>query len=350
MQTGERVLPEVRDPDVYADAKHRIGMVPQLVRAVVPVAWLTELVMRYMEKPYSYASWDLLNQAILVATQENACRYCYGVQRALMRLYGHDDDEITRLAENRELGELSPARRQVLAFARQLARANPRPAAAELRKLLDAGFERRAVVEIAFYVSVACCNNRIGTFLAVPSDERLERLPDTLVGRVFRWTFRKRVRKRPLEPVPAPEVNGPFASIVGALGDSPTATVLANAMGGAMESTVLPLRAKALMFAVIAHGLGCDHCEARSREQLDACGLDSPDVDEILANLGSRRLDDVERRLVRYARESIRYAPLAIQRSTRALAHDLGAERTIEAVGVAALANAVVRMGMLVSW
>lgn len=341
---------EVRKPEVYADSKRRLGMVPGLVRAVARVPWLAELVIRIVEKPHSYASQDVLDQTILVATQENACRYCYGAQRAVMRLYGYADTEITQLAERRELGELSPARRQLLGFARQLARANPRPAEAELSKLIDAGVDPHAVAEVVFYVAFACCNNRIGTFLAPPNDDKLERLPDTWFARLFRWTIRRYVRKRAQPPIPPPEADGPFSAIVAALGDSPTAAVLAEALTGALESEVLPLRAKALMFAVIAHGLGCAQCEARSRQQLDACGLGASDVDDVLANLGSPRLDELESLLVRYARETIRYEPATIQHHTRELADTLGPKRTIEAVGVTALANAVVRLGMLLQW
>jgi len=50
---------------------------------------------------------------------------------------------------------------------------------------------------------------------------------------------------------------------------------------------------------------------------------------------------------VPFARETVRYQPLAIQRRTRELARELSIEEVIEAAGVAALANAVGRLSVL---
>ena len=55
-----------------------------------------------------------------------------------------------------------------------------------------------------------------------------------------------------------------------------------------------------------------------------------------------------EARLVPFARETVRYQPAAIQRRMRELARGLSPEEVLEAVGIAALANAVCRMSVVI--
>ena len=103
------------------------------------------------------------------------------------------------------------------------------------------------------------------------------------------------------------------------------------------------------MLAVIGRALGCDHSEREARHALAAEGLGPADVDEILANLGSSKLDRRAALLIPFARETVRYQTGAIQRRTRQLAQELSIEEVIEAVAVTALANAVGRVSILLA-
>jgi alkylhydroperoxidase family enzyme len=67
----------------------------------------------------------------------------------------------------------------------------------------------------------------------------------------------------------------------------------------------------------------------------------------VLANLGGPELDRREAALLPFARETVRYQASALQRRTRALADALSVAEVIEAVGVAALANVVARLSIL---
>jgi alkylhydroperoxidase family enzyme len=87
--------------------------------------------------------------------------------------------------------------------------------------------------------------------------------------------------------------------------------------------------------------------EGEAREALAAEGFGSADVEEILANLGSPKLDARERLLMPFARETVRYRTGAIQERTRALGETLSAEEVVEAVGITALANSVGRLSIL---
>ena len=89
------------------------------------------------------------------------------------------------------------------------------------------------------------------------------------------------------------------------------------------------------------------HDRARGRDGLATEGLTSADVDGILTNLGSDKLDRRDALLVPFARETVRYQTGPIQRRTRELARDLPTDEVLEAVGVTALANAVGRASIL---
>jgi len=59
-------------------------------------------------------------------------------------------------------------------------------------------------------------------------------------------------------------------------------------------------------------------------------------------------LDDIERLLLRFARETIWYDPAALQRRARTLLDRLSVPQFLEAAGVAALANGLCRMAAMV--
>jgi alkylhydroperoxidase family enzyme len=147
-------------------------------------------------------------------------------------------------------------------------------------------------------------------------------------------------------PLPQPN-SGPCADVVAALAGSPAAHTVRTVVDEALGSPILPRRTKLLMLAVIGRALGCDHSEEEARAQLLGEGFTAADLDEVLANLGSPKLDRRDALLVPFARETVRYQVTSIQRRTRELARALSTEEVIEAVGIAALANAVGRLSVL---
>jgi hypothetical protein len=102
------------------------------------------------------------------------------------------------------------------------------------------------------------------------------------------------------------------------------------------------------MLAVIAHGLGCRACATEIEEAVQKEGLDEPALIQVLTHLDAPELDDAERVLVRFARDTIWYEPAALQRRTRALRDRLSEPQLIESIGVASLANGLCRMGATV--
>src|SRR5438034_500408 len=238
LEWGECIVPPAPvPPALQAEVRKAVGAVPGWLERLAPSPWLVRALCEIIARPFAHAPLEICNQVALVVSQENSCRYCYGIQRAVLKIFGQRDEHIDALGREAQVGELTPAAR--------------------------AAFD-----------------------------------------------------------------------------GSPAAGVLRRAIDGAWASDVLPRRTKTLMLAVIARALDCAHGEQEARRFLAAEGLPPAELDDILANLGSPRLDAREALLVPFARETVRYQPAAMQRRMRELAKRLGPEEILEVVGIAALANA----------
>ena len=126
----------------------------------------------------------------------------------------------------------------------------------------------------------------------------------------------------------------------------PAARTWQENLGSAWSSPLLSPRAKALVFAVVARGLGSRRAEEEAKRLLALEGLGPGELEEILAHLASPKLDRVEAAIVPFARQTIRYRPADIQRRARRLLDELSTEQFLELVGVAGLANATVRLSL----
>src|SRR5437660_303872 len=219
LEWGECIVPAVPvPPALRAEVRKAVGAVPGWLARLAPSPWLVRALCEIIKHPFAHAPREVCELVALVVSQENSCRYCYGVQRAVFKIFGYRDAYLDALERDAQVSELTPAARAALDFARRLTRATPRPSRADLE----------------------------------------------------------------------------------------------------------------------------------ARRFVAAEGLAPGQLDEILANLGSPQLDAREARLVPFARETVRYQPAAVQRRMRELAHGLTAEEIVEAVGVAALANAVCRMSVVI--
>jgi len=322
--------------------------VPSWVARVAPAPWVVRAWATMVTQPVAHLPPGIGDLAALVVSQDNSCRYCFGAQRAVLRMLGYREAYIARLERDFHVAELSDAERAALDFARRMSRADPRPARAERERLAQVGFTAPAVAELAFVAAAIVFANRAATLLALPPDP-LEQMVDRPLVRLLRPVIARRMRSKPRRPEPLPEPNeGPFASVVAALEGSPAAGVLRRAIDGALASPVLPRRTKMLLFAVVARALGCTRTESEMRAALALESLGTADVEGILATLASSRLDARETRLVPFARETVRYHRIpAVQRRMREVARGLEPAEIVETVGLLALANAVCRLSVL---
>ena len=349
MEWEESLLPPVPVPaDLEAYVRRQFGVVPGWLARVAPAPWLARAWAALVRSPVAHLPPALCDLVALVVSQDNSCRYCFGAQRAVLRLLGYREAYIARLERDFLVAELSAADQAALDFARRVSRADPRPSRPDRERLAAAGFSAPAVAELTFTAAATIFANRIATLLALPP-EPLEKMVDRPLVRLLRPLIARRLRKPPRGPEPLPQPNdGPYAPVVAALDGAPAARVLRRAIDDAWASEVLPRRTKTLVFAVVARALGCARSEVESRVALEREGLGARDVDEVLATLASARLDAREARLVPFARETVRYhRTVPIQRRMREVARGLEPAETLEAIGVVALANAVCRLSVL---
>jgi alkylhydroperoxidase family enzyme len=216
----------------------------------------------------------------------------------------------------------------------------------DLEPLREAGFSDAAIREIAFSVACIAFFNRISTIPALPPHS-WEQLADRWFMHLFRPLLARRVRgwRKRGEPTSfARRPEGPFAGLMLQFEGSPIGPVLASALDDLWASPILSRRSKALMFAVIGRGLGCQSSSDEIAGILEAEGLTPADAEQTLAHLGGPGMGADEAALLAFARDTIWYEPIQIQRRARELRQRLSAAQFVEAIGVVALANSLCRL------
>ena len=340
------------DRELEAYARRRQGVPNPSVRYFAPVPWLARALID-LHPEYGFLvhlEQDVADLVALVVSQENSCRFCYAAVRAMLWSQGMSLARIQRLEHDLTRADLPPRTVAALAFGRSQSRSGPSAARAARKALQEAGFGVDEMKEIAYVVAGTDFSNRATTITAVPV-RGIERLPERWHMRLLRPIMGRLLRSRhvrgrptPLEGVPS----HPYAGLVKAYAGSPIAPALSRTLEEMWDSPHLPRRCKLLMIAVIARGLGCEVCGTEVGEALRKEGLTDATVAQVLTHLDAPELDAVERLLVPFARETIWYEPAPLQRRARALLAHLSGPQVLEAIGVAALANGLCRMGAMV--
>jgi len=333
-------------------ARRKIGLPVPSLRYFAPVPWLARALVD-LHPEYGllmHLDQNVADLLTLVVSQENSCRFCYAAQRALLWGQGMSEARIQRVEQDLSRADLAPRTAAAIAFGRSQSRVGP-PGARDARQALRrAGFGDDEMKEIAFTVAATDFFNRAHTIPAIPA-RPMERMPDRLHMRLLRPLINRilerhrfRGRATPLQRAPS----YPYARLVEKYAGSPIAPVLGQTIEEMWASSHLTRRCKLLMLAVVARGLDCQVCAIEIGEALEREGLDEPALARILTHLDAPELDDVERLLVRFARETIWFDPAALQRRARTLRDGLSGSQLLEAIGVASLANGLCRMGAMV--
>jgi alkylhydroperoxidase family enzyme len=350
IQWSDPVLPALIEPEVEARIKRQFGMVPDLVRRIASCPWLLRTSLYWAQYRYTHLTHRQQDIGSLVASQENACRYCYGSARAAMRLLGYGERLITRIERDSQLAELDEKERAFIRFCRNLARSKPRPGRAMREELLALGFTPLAVAEMAFLIVNTCHSNRLCTLLACKPEAAVEAMAEKWFVWVLRPLIRYMMRKGPRQvALPAQPEGGPLSAVADTLRGLPARDVVQISLTEAFRSEVIAPSTKALMFAVIARTLDCPYCEMEMLGMLERQGFPRTELEASLASFSATREDPQAEALLSFARNTVHYQPQEIQRHTRELLALVGPEKTLEAVGVAALANATVRLAVLLT-
>src|SRR5262245_13133196 len=354
LQWSEPLSPETHDPAWDAEVRGIMGgYLPGSLTRVASSGWVRRAYLDCVRMPVASLNRSEVELVGLVTSQENACRYCYGSARVRMKMIGFTDEMVDRIERNVQLTEAEPRERELVLFARNLARSKPRPSRQARAKMREMGFSTLQTAELAMVVAVVGFCNRVSTLLAVPPEMEMEAEGNKTKGiwnKLSAWIPGKRNEfKMPAPDYPPPNFKGPYGNLVRALEGSPSAAMLEVMLNGAFSSDVLPRRTLSLIFAVVAHTLQCEICEAGAAGLLEVEGFSRSDLDEVLGTLASPRLTEMEAILIPWARDTVWMPeqPKHIQTRTRPLLEALGPEVLVEAVGAAALANGCVRLTML---
>jgi AhpD family alkylhydroperoxidase len=334
-------------------ARRRWGIPNPAIRYFVSVPWLARALVDVHPELglLMHLDQSVADLVALVVSQENSCRFCYAAVRALLWGRGMSKARIHRVEQDLTRADLPARTVAAIAFGRSQSRSGPPEGRAAREALRRAGFGVDEMKEIAYAVGSTDFSNRAHTIPAIPS-RPIERLPDRLHMRLFRPLIKRilerhtsRGRATPLDRVPS----YPYARLVKAYAGSPIARVLGRTLEEMWASPHLTRRCKLLMLAVVARGLACEVCAPEVGEALQREGLKEAALTQVLTHLDAPELDPVERLLVPFARETIWYEPAPMQRRARALRDRLSGPQLLEAIGVAALANGLCRMGAMVT-
>lgn len=338
-----------RDADVERRVRQRIGKVPPAIAYFSDCPWGSVAVAALSAQSQTAVrlDHDLVDMVSVVVSHDNACRYCYAATRVLLRVLGHPEGRIQALEQELLTAEFAPRERAAFDFARRLSRANPLPRPADAARLREVGFDDLAIAELAGAASLTIFLNRVSTLAALPP-EFYESLPDrwyTRLGRPLFALFARRLRRRaPVTPLRDDQRRGPFAAVVCALDGLPLAGELRSFLDALWASTLLPARTKALVFGVVARGIGCDISEAEAVRLAVEAGMAPSEVAEALSHLDSPGLDAIEAVALPFVRETIWYRPASIQQRSRAVRDALPRAPYIELLLAASAANMVCRL------
>ncbi len=346
------LLQPAHNPELEHFVRKTLGVTPPVTKYFLLSPWIVRSMVTWDvgQLGLRHVNLELARLVGLVVSQDNSCRYCYAASRALLKIVGYSEGRIRQLEQDLLTTELSTPIKEALEYTRRVSRASPLPSRGDAKRLREIGHSDEMIKELTFLAAVHVYYNRLATLPAVPTDT-MERLDQGWMLRLLRPVLAWMMRSKTRDPGPlSPELrSGPYGYLVDAFAGLPIATCIGQAMHEAWQSPVLPRRAKALVFAVIARALGCSLSEHEAVRLLAEQGLAPAVIGDILAHLASPTLDAAEAVIVPFARETIWYRPVQIQRRARAVSSHLSPEQFVELTGIAALANAVCRMSVVLA-
>lgn len=353
IEWGAPLLEPVHDSALEKPVRDALGFVPPWTRPFLPAPWVAIAVTQLLPEQglllrLDFNTSDLVS---LVVSQENSCRYCYAVSRAMLRIQGMSEERIEQLERQLAAVELDPRRAAMVRFARRMARANPVLSPRDLEPLRAAGVDAEEIREVAFVVASNTVLNRVNS-IAASSVRFWEQLPE-------RWWIRAlgplkgilldRIRKHGHSPAGAVEGESPYRSLFRAYAGSPIGPRLDRMVNLMWASPILSRRSKALMIAMIGRSLGCEHSARAARSVLREEGMADVDIDQVLAHAGGPQISEEEALLANFARDSVWYEISHIQRRSRELHGRLSAPAFVETIGVVSLANAICRLATVLA-
>ncbi len=340
-------------PELERRFARETGRPGQLMRFFEGSPWTADTMLRVSVQIMTFVRIDpnLVDQVGLVVSQDNSCRFCFGMQRAFLRVLGTSEKRIARLEQDLLTGDFNPRERAALDFARRVSQSKPLTSASDLVPLREVGFSEEEIVELAGLIGMHLFLNRMSTFVALPP-QRMEDFPDHWWMRIIRPLIavkfrRMRHRSKPVALLDS-EKTGPMSAFVNALDGLPMARDLRLMIDRLWGSSSLPPRTVSLLFAVVARALDSTRCQQEAKQMLLEQDFAEADIDQVLTHLSSPILSEIEALLIPLARETVWYQPAQIQRRCAELQSQLPHEQFLDFLGAVSLLNSLCRLGVIV--
>lgn len=346
------LLERTPNPELEQRFRRETGRPGDMMQFFEANDWLADTIVRLSVQinTHVHVNADIADQVGLAVSQDNSCRFCFGQQRAFLRVLGFREERITRLEQDHLTGDFTPQEAAALQFARRVSGSQPLVNASELNPLREAGFSDIQIRELAATIAIHLFFNRLATLGALPP-EAAEQFPDQWWVRLLRPLLAVRVQRlrftghaMSLRPE---QHEGLLAAIVNALDGLPIALQLREIIDGMMSAGPLTPRCASLIFAIIARALGSQACEDEAIGLLRSTGLDEQTIAHTLDHLTAPGLTVIENTVVPFARETVWYQAAQLQRRSVEVQQATGKAAFLQIVGITALINALCRISFL---
>lgn len=337
-----------RDREIEAYLKREAGSAPRWSRYFWASPWFAKAMIRvgFANGLLVRLDFDLAHLTALVVSQENSCRYCYAVARAMLRMLGLNEARMQDLERRLSNVELDPRTAAAMRFARIVNRGHPLDGGAERATLQRAGFDDDEIRELAYVTVIMGFMNRLSTAAAL-SPQPWESVPDNPVFRLFRPIVSRVLRRLLKHGTPeayAIPQSVLASTLLAVYQGSPIARVLSESLADLWAAEGLKRRTKILMIATIAQGLDCVVCRREAELLAMEEGIEASTLTAIVSHFDDPSLDDRDRELLMFARATLWYEPQKLQQLSRTLIVKIGERQFLEALGVATFANAYTRL------
>jgi alkylhydroperoxidase family enzyme len=323
------LVPRARDAAVTAQARRDVGFVPTLLDYVGACPWLARALIGFFSARPAHLPFRVAELVPYAVALDRGCRHCGGAFSTILRLAGYAQKDLRALEAGTPFAGFESAEAVALEHVVAVARGGR---VDDASRLAAAGYGPAAQAELTGVAALIVFGAGVATPLAIPPDA-VEAFEISLLGKVLKPLIRWRIKASRTLPKPPPidDAHGElFTNTVALLAGSPLHTLARNVLADAWRSPIIPVRDKAIVVWSVADQLGATAVAAEARAMFD--------------EPSAARSRDAE--LVAYARASVAAAPAAQQSNARTLSGSLSIVEVLEVVGIAALANAIGRVGM----
>lgn len=152
-------------------AESAYGFIPNLLGIMAESPALLEAYMT-MNQIFGKTDFDAAQRQVvlLAVSADNECGYCTTAHTAIASMEGVDEDVAKAAAEGREIDD--PKLEALRKFATKVASSRGHPSDDDVSAFLDAGYERRHVLDVLTGVGMKTMSNYTNHIAETPVDEQ----------------------------------------------------------------------------------------------------------------------------------------------------------------------------------